>query len=1001
MSHLFRTSIITIVLAGACLWGHWALAGDDPSKHGWGGGPGLGKDIMRGTYYMKNKGKSSFAMTLNNSIIINSYADNTRKGQKRDAYIHRNRENQIIGIYPEKVEIMYEHRGDFSIEKNTITGTGGSNEPEPTFFSADSYDKHMIQLIEKKYGPMQKSGGRNIYQLHRGEGRGEGRGVKVTAEDLVYDVEKGVKIFFDDRLLSQALGRNGNDATLARLGRLGHSFAEARSLTEIDRAYRSFVNEVKSDFLQKDKQMITVSGVVLVSLKNIMDAVKMAESSGRVYPQDVSDLGGLTRVYGLARVAETDDLVLVGAAEKGGGAIGLDNLVTALKYVWKRGSVPTVSLDGDPTSVFAPKSVRVEGIPKRSRFSRIMLDADYKAKRILMGDPTLTLNVPDLMTLPEILHNEPIQGANGRIWLSPEQPEEGEIQISSDEDVILYETGVRVLTEEMQWVGRIHTGTGEINPASQKAVDSFTKHYRLIERELPVFRKLHALFDLVLLSKLLRQLMIDSPALSFIASLPDTPWEVADSYPAVVGEFEAGGRIYKFAGGVLTHNYIGHRHRLHYDADAMEQIRGAATSLSQSGAVSSCVDGITLKLVVPAGRHRYFNEGVMMLVQGKFQKADTWFTRVLTEDPFFDEAYVQRSHARINIGNLEGARKDIEVAIKLLPDDRMLKLIRFVLLIEMGSLIEQIKVEPETKAELANIIFERANIQYESGSTEVAMGSLDTALKLNPRNVASLSLRAWLRLLKKDYEGAYEDASKVVKIEPNSARAYSIRGAAAIALGPEDDEYYEDAYDDLTMALEIAPEVPEWWFNRASVMDAWGNKMERDSDLARGHEAAIGRYSCLLKYRPDDPMLYVLRGIAKTQAKLVKSALEDYNVALEKDPELGKAYMERARVFHSLEKYQSASEDASRAIMLVPNSAEAYAVRAAASSKMNRLEDALRDCNKALRLDPKYAYAYHIRALVKLDQEDPGGAIQDWEAAIEANPASEGFYRQLIKEASY
>lgn len=517
-----------------------------------------------------------------------------------------------------------------------------------------------------------------------------------------------------------------------------------------------------------------------------------------------------------------------------------------------------------------------------------------------------------------------------------------------------------------------------------------------------MFRQLHALFDLILLSKILYRLDVKFPVLEEVASIKQPSVEVADSYPAVMTvHYGPNNSVLVMSGGVVTGSYLGNRHKLHYDDKTMDNLRSTAQLLSGNGKVALPAKGVTLTLVVPSDRHSNFNEGLTAMTRKKFDVAEKWFTTVIEEDPFFSECYVQRSHARVNLGNMQGAREDLEKAIGLNPEERMLRVMRFVLLIEMGMDTDEIDAKPETKTAIANIVFEKSNAAFMYGDNKNAMEGLNSVLKLDPNYAEAYSLRGWIKLLQGDYEGAYMDASKSVELVPDSARAYSIRGTAAIALGPEDDEYYEDAYDDFTMALEIAPEVPEWWFNRARVMDAWGNRAERDSDIARGHEAAINQYTELIKKQPDNSALYIKRGMAEAAAGEVKLAVRDYDIAIQKDPEMAVAYIKRASARHTQERYADAARDASKAIELAPDSAESYAARGAARYKLKEYQPAMSDCNKALRLDPKYAYAYHIRALVKLDREDPGGAIQDWEAAIEANPASEGFYRQLIKEASY
>lgn len=818
-------------------------------------------------------------------------------------------------------------------------------------------------------------------------------GLKANAGEI--RSAKGVRIHFDDRILARALNRFGDETTDADFVRIQQALSTATSAEQISAAFRTAANNEKARFIRETKKTVTVRNVVLVSLNAV------ARAAGGTPNKEVRELGGIARVYGFVRVPETRDVVLVGGVEPGVPPVGLDNLVTALKAVWKDGVVPTVSLDPDPTSPIAPQRVRVMGIPKATHFARIMLEADYEAKRIILGDPTVRVRIASLKTYRTLLPRRPGGLTRSRLWLTPAQPDEGEIQVSSTQDVVLFETGVRVLTERMHIVNNCSAGTGTTEPAAEEAVDSLTLHYARIEKQEPVFRQLHALFDLVLLSKILSQLEVDSPALEAVASLPRAAVKVPDTYPAVLTEFyDRNHRPIHLSGGVVTHSYLGARHRLHYDTVTMARLRRAARKLSDGTRIAARADGVILTLVVPKGRHPYFVEGLRALAAKKYRHAEGWLTRVIARDAFFGEAYVQRSQARAALGDLKGSRSDLERAIKLEPGDRFLRVIRFVLLMEMGMGVDQIKADTRTKSELADIIFERANAQnFMYRAPDAARASLDLVLKLNPRHADAYALRGWVRLLKRDFKAAYKDASMGVKLDPRSARSHSVRGAAGIALGPTDDEYYEDAYDDFTAAIKLAPEVPEWWYNRASVLNVWGNTIERDTDLARGHEAAIKRYTRLLKKRPDNAVLYVRRGEARVRAGEIKKAIEDYDAAIRKSPKMAPAYLKRASACHALERYADAARDAETAIGIDARYARAYAARGAASYKLGKPDAALHDCNKAIALDSKLAYAYHIRALVKEERGDRDGAIRDWEAAQKAAPARKGFYQQLIDHA--
>jgi len=63
--------------------------------------------------------------------------------------------------------------------------------------------------------------------------------------------------------------------------------------------------------------------------------------------------------------------------------------------------------------------------------------------------------------------------------------------------------------------------------------------------------------------------------------------------------------------------------------------------------------------------------------------------------------------------------------------------------------------------------------------------------------------------------------------------------------------------------------------------------------------------------------------------------------------------------------YQGAIEDYNKAIEINPNKAEAYVNRAFAKGELGDFRGAIEDCNKAIELNPKYAEAFYNRGFAK------------------------------------
>ena len=83
---------------------------------------------------------------------------------------------------------------------------------------------------------------------------------------------------------------------------------------------------------------------------------------------------------------------------------------------------------------------------------------------------------------------------------------------------------------------------------------------------------------------------------------------------------------------------------------------------------------------------------------------------------------------------------------------------------------------------------------------------------------------------------------------------------------------------------------------------------------------------------------------------------------------------------------RGAIQDYNKAIELNPDFAEAYYNRGIAKSDLGDYRGAIQDYNKMIELNPDYALPYGNRGLFKRKLGDNRGAIQDYNKAIELNP---------------
>ncbi len=124
-------------------------------------------------------------------------------------------------------------------------------------------------------------------------------------------------------------------------------------------------------------------------------------------------------------------------------------------------------------------------------------------------------------------------------------------------------------------------------------------------------------------------------------------------------------------------------------------------------------------------------------------------------------------------------------------------------------------------------------------------------------------------------------------------------------------------------------------------------------------------------------------------------AKNDYDKAIELEPENAKAYNGRGNVHHEQRFEERAIADYTRAIQLNPNEANYYYNRGASYEIQDKLNLAITDYNEAIKLNPKSAESYLNRGIALDRQGNHDSAKIDFRKAIELDPKNSNAYNNL------
>jgi tetratricopeptide (TPR) repeat protein len=198
-----------------------------------------------------------------------------------------------------------------------------------------------------------------------------------------------------------------------------------------------------------------------------------------------------------------------------------------------------------------------------------------------------------------------------------------------------------------------------------------------------------------------------------------------------------------------------------------------------------------------------------------------------------------------------------------------------------------------------------------------------------------------------DSKKAIEYLNEAIKLQPDSAEAYTSRGIAYDNLGQ-----HERAIEDFNAAIRLPSDNADAYYNRGNAYSS-----------LKQYQRAIEDYNEVIRLKPDYANVYNNRGDAYSSLKQYQRAIDDFGTAIRLKPDHADAYYNRGCSYDSLNQQQLAIEDYSQAIRLKPDHADAYYNMGNDYSYLKQYQRAIDGLNDAIRLKPDYANAYNNRGL--------------------------------------
>ncbi|MEU0424889.1 tetratricopeptide repeat protein [Streptomyces canus] len=162
----------------------------------------------------------------------------------------------------------------------------------------------------------------------------------------------------------------------------------------------------------------------------------------------------------------------------------------------------------------------------------------------------------------------------------------------------------------------------------------------------------------------------------------------------------------------------------------------------------------------------------------------------------------------------------------------------------------------------------------------------------------------------------------------------------------------------------------------------------RGRDLRNRQEygQALEEYDRALELDPEQPLAHYGRGVTHQLLEDYPAALAALDRAAELAPDSGWILAERAETYRLASRLDEADADFSRAVALDPMDDIALTGRAVCRHSMGRLDESLADFNRALSIDPEYLWALVRRARLHRARGDLDKAFADLDRAAALAP---------------
>jgi tetratricopeptide (TPR) repeat protein/transglutaminase-like putative cysteine protease len=263
---------------------------------------------------------------------------------------------------------------------------------------------------------------------------------------------------------------------------------------------------------------------------------------------------------------------------------------------------------------------------------------------------------------------------------------------------------------------------------------------------------------------------------------------------------------------------------------------------------------------------------------------------------------------------------------------------------------------------------DRGNLMLDIRRFDDAIKNFDKALSLEPANGMAMADRGLARAWKGDVEAASNDLNAASAIDPKNVVVFRARGLIAQQKGA-----WRDAIAAYTSALQLEPNSGFALGHRAEAARSAGD-----------NDAALRDAAAAIKLQPGWIEMYLLRANALRSQGKQNEALAEAAAVTAANPQNSYAHVVAANIYSTFHRDADEMSAYDKAIALKP---EAY-IYLNRSLRRPKADVAGRraDLDAALKLEPNFADAAAEKASLQADSGDMSGAISTYSSALSRSP---------------